>query len=163
VSLLDGDVVRQHLTAELGFSKEHRNLNVQRIGFVAAEVTRAGGAVVCAAVAPYDEARRSVRRAIEKVGCFFLIYVSTPLEVCETRDPKGLYARARAGELTQFTGVSDPYEPPVDADVVIDTTTICVDAAVDRVLEALRRSGQRLSAESGGRISTHGSPLYGAN
>jgi sulfate adenylyltransferase len=134
VSLLDGDRVRQHLTSGLGFSKEHRNLNVCRIGFVASEVTRCGGAVVCAVIAPYDEARRDVRRMIEDVGGFVLVHVSTPLAVCEARDPKGLYAKARAGTLAQFTGVSDPYETPTDAELTIDTSNVSVDAAVDRVL-----------------------------
>jgi sulfate adenylyltransferase len=137
VSLLDGDRVRQHLTSELGFSKAHRDLNVTRIGFVASEVTRCGGAVVCAVIAPYDEARRSVRRLIEPVGGFLLVHVATPIDVCEARDPKGLYAKARAGTLTQFTGVSDPYEPPADAELVIDTTNVSVDRAVQEILAAL--------------------------
>lgn len=137
VSLLDGDAIRKHLTSELGFSRAHRELNVTRIGFVAAEVTRCGGAVVCAAIAPYDDARQSVRQMIERVGDFLLVYVATPLEVCERRDPKGLYVKARAGLIQEFTGVSDPYEPPADADLVIDTATISVDAAVDRVLARL--------------------------
>lgn len=141
VSLLDGDLVRKHLTSELGFSKEHRDLNVRRVGFVAFELTRCGAAVICALIAPYDETRRSVRRMIEDVGGFLLVHLATPLEVCEARDPKGLYARARAGVLTQFTGVSDPYEPPADADLVIDTSTTPVGEAVDRVLAALSARG----------------------
>jgi sulfate adenylyltransferase len=145
VSLLDGDVVRQHLTSELGFSKAHRDLNVRRIGFVASEVTRCGGAVVCAAIAPYDEARRSVRRMIEAVGGFLLVHVATPIEVCEARDPKGLYAKARAGTLVQFTGVSDPYESPADAELVIDTSNTRLDAAVEQVLAALQARGYLLS------------------
>lgn len=141
VSLLDGDGVRQYLTPELGFSKEHRDRNVRRVGFVASEITRSGGAVVCALIAPYDEARQSVRRMIESVGGFHLVYLSTPLDVCEARDPKGLYAKARAGALAQFTGVSDPYEVPADAELVIDTSTTPVDEAVDRVLAALAAHG----------------------
>jgi len=141
VSLLDGDLIRQHLTSELGFSKEHRDLNVRRVGFVACEVTRCGGVVICALIAPYDEARRSVRRMIESVGGFLLVHLATPLAVCEARDPKGLYAKARAGVLTQFTGVSDPYETPKDAEVVIDTSTTSVDDAVDRILAALSTKG----------------------
>ena len=141
VSLLDGDVVRRHLTPELGFSKEHRDRNVERVGFVAFEITRYGGAVVCALIAPYDEARRSVRRLIESVGGFHLVYLSTPLDVCEARDPKGHYRQARAGVLTQFTGVSDAYEVPVDAELMIDTSTTPVDEAVDRVLAGLSAHG----------------------
>jgi sulfate adenylyltransferase len=137
VSLLDGDVVRHHLTSELGFSKAHRDLNVTRIGFVAAEVTRCGGAAVCAVIAPYDEARRSVRAMIEAVGGFLLVHVATPLEVCEARDPKGLYAKARAGTLAQFTGISDPYETPSDAELVIDTTNTTVDRVVEEIFAAL--------------------------
>jgi sulfate adenylyltransferase len=105
VSLLDGDDVRRHLSSELGFSKAHRDLNVQRIGFVAAEITRHGGIAIWAAIAPYDAARRRVRAMIEDAGGFVLVHVSTPLEVCEQRDPKGLYARARAGDLQHFTGI----------------------------------------------------------
>src|SRR5207245_8961178 len=121
---LDGDLVRKHLSSELGFSKEHRDLNIRRIGFVAAEITKNGGVAVCAPIAPYDSTRRDVRRMVEAGGGFVLVHVATPIEVCEARDRKGLYAKARAGVLKEFTGISDPYEEPTDADLVIDTTAI---------------------------------------
>jgi sulfate adenylyltransferase len=122
VTLLDGDLVRAHLSSELGFSREHRDLNVLRIGFVAAEVTRHGGIAIAAPIAPYAATRQGVRELVEAVGRFVLVHVATPLEVCEARDRKGLYARARAGLIPAFTGISDPYEAPEDADVVIDTS-----------------------------------------
>jgi sulfate adenylyltransferase len=141
VSLLDGDLVRRHLSSELGFSKAHRDLNVRRIGFVASEITRCGGAALCAAIAPYDEARRSVRELIQHAGGFVLVHVATPIEVCEARDPKGLYARARAGTLAQFTGVSDPYEPPADAEIVIDATNTTPEDAANRIVSWLSDQG----------------------
>jgi len=138
VTMLDGDVVRTTLSSELGFSREDRDLNIRRVGFVAAEVTRHGGIAICACVAPYDEARRAVRRTIEQVGAFILVHVATRLDTCEARDPKGLYARARNGLLPHFTGVTDPYESPTDADVVIDTDKLSVDAAVLEIVNSLR-------------------------
>jgi sulfate adenylyltransferase len=141
VTLLDGDEVRSHLSSELGFSRDHRDLNIRRIGWVAAEITRHGGIAVCAPIAPYDGVRQQVRAMIEGVGGFVLVHVATPLEVCEGRDRKGLYARARAGIIPQFTGVSDPYEVPVDAAVSIDTTAIDVDAACGAVIEWLQAAG----------------------
>jgi sulfate adenylyltransferase len=138
VTLLDGDVVRRHLSSELTFSAEHRDLNIRRIGFVAGEVTRHGGVAVCAPIAPYDKTRKHVRSMVERTGGFVLVHVATPVEVCEERDRKGLYARARAGDLPGFTGISDPYEAPSDAEVVIDTSTGAVDAAADVVLNYLR-------------------------
>lgn len=137
VSLLDGDLVRHHLSAGLGFAREDRDRNISRIGFVAAEITRHRGIAVCAPIAPYDEVRREVRRTIEPSGGFLLVYMSTPLEVCESRDPKGLYAKARAGLLTQFTGISDPYEAPTDAEVVIDAREYTVEAATQEIIDAL--------------------------
>jgi sulfate adenylyltransferase len=134
VSLLDGDLVRRHLTSELGFSKAHRDLNVRRIGFVASEVTRCGGAALCAAIAPYDEARRGVRAMIQASGGFVLVHVATPISICEARDRKGLYAKARAGTLEHFTGISDPYEVPTDAEIVIDATNTTPEAAADRII-----------------------------
>ena len=137
VTLLDGDVVRTHLSRGLGFSREDRDTNIRRIGWVAAEVAKHGGIAVCAPIAPYDETRRWVRRTVEAAagaGSFVLVWVSTPLDVCEARDVKGLYARARAGEIAGFTGIDDPYEPPADADLVIDTSTMALDEAVDAVL-----------------------------
>ncbi len=141
VSLLDGDVVRHHLSKGLGFSRVDRDLNVRRIGFVASEITRAGGIAVCAPIAPYDGTRRDVRAMVEAHGGFVLVHVATPLAECERRDRKGLYARARAGEIPEFTGISDPYDEPTDAEVTIDTTGRPVDACVSDVMETLRRLG----------------------
>lgn len=141
VTLLDGDLVRKHLSSELGFSKEHRDLNIRRIGFVAAEITKNGGIAVCAPIAPYDATRREVRRMVEAGGGFVLVHVATPLDVCEARDRKGLYAKARAGVLKEFTGISDPYEEPADADIVIDTTSITPEEAAQDVLLHLEREG----------------------
>ena len=141
VSLLDGDVVRRSLSAGLGFSREDRDRNVTRIGWVAAEVTRHGGVAVCAPIAPYASVRAEVRRMVERHGGFVLVHVSTPIEECERRDRKGLYAKARAGEIPSFTGVSDPYEVPADADLVIDTTDLTIAEATDRVLRLLVDAG----------------------
>ncbi len=141
VTLLDGDIVRRHLSSELGFSKEHRDINIRRIGFVASEITKNGGIAICAPIAPYDAVRKEVRRMIEPLGGFVLVYVATPLPVCERRDRKGLYAKARAGLITGFTGIDDPYEPPDDADVVIDTTDVTPDEAAQQVLLHLERLG----------------------
>ncbi|MEM6456751.1 MAG: adenylyl-sulfate kinase, partial [Acidobacteriota bacterium] len=141
IHLLDGDAVRRMLSSELGFSAAHRDLNVRRIGFVAAEIVRAGGIALCAPIAPYDAARRAVRQMIEAVGGFALVHVATPLAVCETRDPKGLYRQARAGAIARFTGVSDPYEPPRDAEIVVDAGACTPEAAAERVRAYLRRGG----------------------
>src|SRR5919112_3357873 len=137
VTVLDGDVVRPHLSSELSFSREHRDLNIRRIGFVAGEVVRHGGTVVVAAIAPYDHAREDARALVEQHGRFVLVHLATPLEVCEARDVKGLYARARAGELTGFTGIDDPYEPPVRAEVVIDTSVTPLAESVARIRRAM--------------------------
>jgi sulfate adenylyltransferase len=141
VTLLDGDRVRRHLSSELGFSREHRNLNILRIGWVASEITRHGGIAICAPIAPYDEIRRQVREMIEPAGGFLLVHVSTPLETCEARDRKGLYAKARAGQLPQFTGVSDPYEAPADAALAIDTRHTTVEQACGEIIDALTAAG----------------------
>jgi sulfate adenylyltransferase len=141
VTLLDGDLVRKHLSSELGFSKEHRDLNILRIGFVASEITKAGGVAICAPIAPYATIRRRVRELVEAYGTFVEIYVATPLEVCEQRDTKGLYAKARAGLLTQFTGIDDPYEPPEAPDVVIHTESELPDAAAQRIVLKLEALG----------------------
>ena len=141
VTLLDGDVVRQHLSSELGFSRAHRDLNIERIGFVAAQITRCGGSVLCAAIAPFDDARRKARSLVEAAGGHVLVHVATPLELCERRDTKGLYAKARAGLVTQFTGISDPYEVPEDADMIIDTSDVSADAASGRILSLLTERG----------------------
>lgn len=135
VTLLDGDRVRSMLSSELTFSREHRELNVRRIGFVAAEVTRHGGIALCAPIAPYATSRDEVRAMVGTHGGFVLVHVATPLATCESRDRKGLYARARAGLLPEFTGVSDPYECPVDADLVIDSSVLSAADAVERILE----------------------------
>jgi sulfate adenylyltransferase len=141
VTLLDGDLVRRHLSSELGFSKEHRDLNILRIGFVASEITKAGGVAICAPIAPYASIRRRVREMVEAYGTFVEIYVATPLEVCEQRDTKGLYAKARAGLLTQFTGIDDPYEVPESPDVVIHTETELPDVAAQRIVLKLEALG----------------------
>ena len=141
VSLLDGDLVRQLLSAGLTFSRADRDLNVARIGFVAAEVARHGGIAICAPIAPFAAARAQVRQMVSEAGDFFLIYVATPVEVCEARDRKGLYAKARAGLIGQFTGVSDPYEEPADAELVIDTSTVSRSEAVQAVLMMLTSGG----------------------
>ena len=141
VTLLDGDIVRKNLSSELGFSKEHRDLNILRVGFVATEITKNGGVAICAPIAPYDGTRQAVRRMIEPVGGFVLVHVSTPLEVCEERDRKGLYAKARAGIIKEFTGISDPYEEPADAEVTIDTSHTSPDEAANRIILYLERLG----------------------
>jgi sulfate adenylyltransferase len=148
ITLLDGDIVRKHLSSELGFSKEHRNLNILRIGFVASEITKNGGIALCAPIAPYSATRREVREMIEPHGGFIEIHVSTPLEVCEQRDRKGLYKKARAGEIKEFTGISDPYEEPEAPEMRIDTTDIHPERAVQKILLKLEHLGY-LSAESG--------------
>jgi sulfate adenylyltransferase len=141
VTLLDGDIVRRHLSSELGFSKEHRDINIRRIGFVASEITKNGGIAICAPIAPYDGVRKEVRAMIEPLGGMILVHVATPLEVCETRDRKGLYAKARAGIIKEFTGISDPYEEPADADIVIDTTDMTPGEAVQQIILHLERDG----------------------
>jgi sulfate adenylyltransferase len=141
VTLLDGDLVRKNLSSELGFSKEHRDLNIRRIGFVASEITKHGGIAICAPIAPYDAIRREVRANVSRRGGFVLVHLSTPLEVCEQRDRKGLYAKARAGIIKEFTGISDPYEEPSDAELVIDTTDIAPEDAARIVLDRLVMEG----------------------
>jgi sulfate adenylyltransferase len=141
VTLLDGDIVRKNLSSELGFSKEHRDINIRRIGFVASEITKNGGIAICAPIAPYDTVRKDVREVVASVGGFLLVYVSTPLEICEQRDRKGLYAKARAGLLQQFTGVSDPYEAPEDAEVVLDATELTPEEAAQQLILHLEREG----------------------
>lgn len=141
VTLLDGDIVRRHLSSELGFSKVHRDTNVRRIGYVASAITQNHGIAICAPIAPYRQTRRDVRAMVEAVGRFVEIHVSTPIEICESRDRKGLYAKARAGLLPEFTGISDPYEPPENPDLTIDTTDLEVDAGVERILTKLIHEG----------------------
>jgi sulfate adenylyltransferase len=141
VTLLDGDIVRQNLSSELGFSREHRNLNVRRIGFVASEITKNGGIAICAPIAPYQEIRQENRALIESYGGFVEVHVKTPLEVCEARDRKGLYAKARAGQITEFTGIDDPYEAPDNPEVAIDTTDLSPMEAAQEVLLHLEKEG----------------------
>jgi sulfate adenylyltransferase len=141
VSLLDGDVVRGLLSKGLGFDRAGREQNIRRIGFVATEAARHGGLVLCAPIAPYESTRQEVRTMVEEVGDFVLVHVSTPLEVCEGRDLKGLYAAARAGRISEFTGVSDPYESPEDAELVVDTSLTPVEEATSLVLRHLRGRG----------------------
>jgi sulfate adenylyltransferase len=141
VTILDGDMVRKHLSSELGFSKEHRDINIRRIGYVASEITKNGGIAICAPIAPYESVRRDVRAAISPEGGFLLVHVDTPIEVCEQRDRKGLYAKARAGIIKEFTGVSDPYEAPTDAEVVIDTTAVSAEEAAQQIILHLESEG----------------------
>jgi sulfate adenylyltransferase len=141
VTILDGDLVRKHLSSELGFSEEHRNLNIKRIGYVASEITKHHGIAVCAPIAPYTAIRREVREMISAYGGFIEVHVATPVEVCEQRDRKGLYAKARAGIIKGFTGIDDPYEVPEHAEVVVDTTDIEPDEGVNLVLAKIRELG----------------------
>jgi sulfate adenylyltransferase len=141
VTLLDGDIVRKNLSSELGFSREHRNLNVLRIGFVASEITKNGGVAICAPIAPYRDIRREVRSLVTPLGGFCEVHVSTALEVCEQRDRKGLYAKARRGEIKQFTGIDDPYETPEQAEVTIDTQNISPDEAALKIILKLEQMG----------------------
>ena len=141
VTLLDGDLVRKHLSSELGFSKEHRDINIRRIGYVASEITKNGGIAICAPIAPYDATRKDVRGMIEPFGGFVLVHLSTSVEVCERRDRKGLYAKARAGILKEFTGISDPYEEPSDAEVRINTAELTPEEAAQEIVLHLEREG----------------------
>ena len=140
-TLLDGDVVRRNLSSELGFSKQHRDLNVRRIGFVASEITKNGGVAICAPIAPYASTRRAVRELIEEHGAMIEIYVATPLEVCEQRDRKGLYAKARKGLIPEFTGISDPYEAPEHPQLRIDTSGRSPMEAAQEIFLYLLREG----------------------
>ena len=138
VTSLDGDVVRRHLSAGLGFSREDRETNIRRIGWVAAEIARHGGVAICSPIAPFDQTRKAVRAMTESAGGdFVLVHVATPLAECERRDRKGLYAKARAGEIPDFTGISSPYETPEDADLVVDTTGRSIQDVLDEVLATL--------------------------
>ena len=142
VTSLDGDVVRRNLSAGLTFSKADRETNIRRIGWVAAEISRHGGIAVCSPIAPFDETRKQVRAMVDEAGgAFFLVHVATPLAECERRDRKGLYARARRGEIPEFTGISSPYEEPQDAAVRVDTTDRTISEALDDVLVALKDAG----------------------
>lgn len=141
VTLLDGDVVRKHLSSELGFSKEHRDLNIKRIGYVASEITKNGGIAICAPIAPYTATRRAVREMVEAYGAFVETHVATSIEECERRDRKGLYKLAREGKIKEFTGISDPYEAPTNAELVVDTEGTDVDHCAHQVLLKLEQMG----------------------
>ena len=154
VTLLDGDIVRKNLSSELGFSREHRDINIRRIGFVAAEITKNGGIALCAPIAPFDVIRKEVRAAIQPHGGFVLVHMATPIETCEARDRKGLYAKARAGLVQQFTGVNDPYEAPADAEVVIDTTDISPEEAAQEIFLRLERQGFVGASNENGHAAT---------
>lgn len=141
VTLLDGDVVRKHLSSELGFSKEHRDINIKRIGYVASEITKNGGIALCAPIAPYAATRRAVRQMIEQYGAFLEVHVATSLEECERRDRKGLYKLAREGKIKEFTGISDPYEVPESPELRVQTEGVDVDYAAQQVLLKLESMG----------------------
>jgi len=141
VTLLDGDIVRKHLSSELGFSKHDRDLNVKRIAFVASEITKNRGIAICAPIAPYTATRREAREMIAQYGGFIEVYVATPLEVCEARDRKGLYAKARAGLIQNFTGIDDPYQAPENPDLLIDTSKMSAEEAAHQILLYLERTG----------------------
>ena len=141
VTVLDGDLVRHHLSSELGFSREHRDLNIQRIGYVASEVAKHGGMAICAAIAPYEDARGVARRLVEEHGQFVEIFINTPLNECETRDRKGLYAKARAGILKGMTGIDDPYEAPSNCEIDIPSHKLSVSESVDQIMDYLTEKG----------------------
>jgi adenylyl-sulfate kinase len=141
VERLDGDIIREHLSKDLGFSKEDRDANIARIGWVASRVARAGAAVIVSAISPYREARRNARALVEEHATFFEVYVATSIEECERRDPKGLYAKAHAGEIKAFTGVSDPYEEPEHAELVLQTEGRTPEESAGIVLAKLAELG----------------------
>ncbi|MBI4776103.1 MAG: bifunctional sulfate adenylyltransferase/adenylylsulfate kinase [Deltaproteobacteria bacterium] len=141
VTLLDGDIVRKNLSSELDFSKEHRDLNIRRIGFVASQITKNGGIAICAPIAPYEESRRHNRELISQYGGYIEVYLSTPLETCELRDAKGVYAKARAGKIKGFTGIDDPYVPPANPEITIDTREFNPIEAAQKVLLFLEEQG----------------------
>lgn len=141
VTLLDGDIVRKNLSSELGFSKEHRDLNIRRIGYVASEITKNRGIAICAPIAPYATTRKAVRQDIERYGAFIEIHVATSIEECERRDRKGLYKLARAGKITEFTGISDPYDVPESPELVLETEDLSVDDCAHQVILTLASMG----------------------
>jgi sulfate adenylyltransferase len=141
VTLLDGDIVRHNLSSKLTFSKEDRDINVRRIGFVASEITKNRGIAICAPIAPYEVTRREIRQTIEQYGGFFEVHVATPIDTCEKRDRKGMYAKARAGLIKGFTGVDDPYEAPSTPEVLVDTTDLTPDEAAQQILVVLGQRG----------------------
>jgi sulfate adenylyltransferase len=140
-TILDGDIVREMLSSGLTFSRADRELNIRRIGYVAGEVTKHGGICICAAIAPFRTARTEVRARISQLGGFYEIYVATPLAVCESRDPKGLYKKARRGEIKGFTGIDDPFEIPEHPEISIDTSKLSIEEAVKKILALPARDG----------------------
>lgn len=141
VTLLDGDIVRKNLSSELGFSKEHRDLNIRRIGYVASEITKNGGIAICAPIAPYASTRRAVREDVEQFGAFAEVHVATSIEECERRDRKGLYKLAREGKIKEFTGISDPYDVPENPELRVETENVDVDHCAHQVLLKLESMG----------------------
>ena len=141
VTLLDGDIVRKNLSSELGFSKEHRDLNILRIGYVASEITKNGGIAICAPIAPYSKTRLSVRNEITQYGSFVEIHIETSLEICEKRDRKGLYKLARQGKIKAFTGISDPYEIPEQPELRLNTENASVDYCAEKIILKLQTMG----------------------
>jgi sulfate adenylyltransferase len=150
VTVVDGDELRSRISPNLGFSRSDREANLRRVAIIAADVVRDGGVVICSFIAPYEQSRQEIRDSVSEHGDFFLVYVSTPLEECERRDPKGLYRKARAGLIASFTGISDLYECPAEWDVAIDTTDLTADDSADRILKVLaeKRLPRTLSAIS---------------
>lgn len=142
VTVLDGDIVREMLSSGLTFSRADRELNIRRIGYVAGEVTRHGGICVCAAIAPFKSARDEARARISQFGAFYEVHVATPLAVCESRDPKGLYRKARRGEIKGFTGIDDPFEAPERPELTIDTSKLGADEAVRKLIALLQKDQQ---------------------
>jgi sulfate adenylyltransferase len=140
VTLLDGDVVRTHLSKGLGFSREDRDTNILRIGYVAGEIAHHGGTVITAAISPYRSTRNEARKMVGEDN-FITVFVDTPVEVCEQRDVKGLYAKARRGEITGFTGVNDPYEPPIDPEITLDTVRFTPEENARKIVEYLCEQG----------------------
>jgi len=151
VTLLDADVVRRDRWPQLGFSRADREANLRGMAGIAAEITKSGGIAICAAIAPYAHVREDLRAMIEPLGGFVLVHIATPMAVCERRDPKGLYARARRGEIDNFTGISDVYEPPKAADVVVDTTELAPEVVARRIVDHLARCGSLAPDGANGR------------
>ena len=141
VTLLDGDVVRRNLSSELDFSRKHREVNVRRIGFVASEITKNGGIAICAPIAPFEDSRQDNRELISRYGGYIEVYMSTPLDVCENRDRKGLYAKARQGIIKGVTGIDDPYQPPLNPELTVDTSTLSPVEGAQMVLLFLEEQG----------------------
>jgi sulfate adenylyltransferase len=148
VTVLDGDVVRTHLSKGLGFSKEDRDTNILRIGFVASEIVRHGGVVICAAISPYRATREEVRTMVGSEH-FIEVFVDAPIEVCEARDAKGLYAMARRGEIKNFTGIDDPYEPPLEPDLRLDTVTCTSEESARAILDYMSETGRTRQGQDG--------------